>query len=409
MPRLIATVNGPGELSGWLLPVLERLKATAPHVRTAAVITPCQYAARSEREVAAAAPWVDDAYTVWSFVRREWANRNVRTTRDRSLVVHFGGDPIYSRLVAAASGAVAWRYGTSAKGAGWIERFMVPTDKAAAKVSREGIPPNRITVVGQLVVDSVGSSGGASGNDVPGGQGGGEESTRVLLLPGSRRFEVEPMVPFFVQIIDETCARRPGATFLMSRSSYVGRDEFTALAIRAGCRALSNGDGLELLTPGGHRCTVVDGGRWHEFAGSDGLALSLPGTNTLQLAACGTPTIVLLPLNWGERIPLEGLPGLLLPSRLPFGLAKRYLTRALNRRIKYTALPNILADAQVVPELRGVLRAGQVADEIASWLDDRARRAATSRRLREIAGPPGASTRLVAAILENLGVAERAA
>jgi lipid-A-disaccharide synthase len=83
----------------------------------------------------------------------------------------------------------------------------------------------------------------------------------------------------------------------------------------------------------------------------------------------------------------------------PLGLFRRYVTWWMNRRIGFVALPNIMASEPVVPELRGVLKPGDVASTIVELLDDAPRRAAMATRLREIAGQPGAADRAADALL----------
>ena len=45
------------------------------------------------------------------------------------------------------------------------------------------------------------------------------------------------------------------------------------------------------------------------------LALTIPGTNTVELSFMGVPMVVTIPLNYPEEIPLEGPAQLL--SRVP--------------------------------------------------------------------------------------------
>jgi hypothetical protein len=394
--HIVAVVNGPGELTGWMMPVVERLKVAAPETRITAVVVPCPHASGREREIARASRLIDEVLTVPTFVRRAWGNRHKRTRATDTLVMHFGGDPIYSRVVAALIGAPLWRYGTSASGKKWTERFLVPDDRIRRKLVRQGVAEDRISVVGQVVVDSA-----LSANRRNAGHRVEEASERVLLMPGSRVFELECMVPFFARVVDATLSRSPNTAFAMSRSSFVTRAQFTALARADRCDVVETGSELWLVTPRGFRCRILES-EWQSAVGPDGLAVTLPGTNTLQLAALGVPMIVLLPLNWGERIPFDGILGLLLPARLPFGLVKRYLTRVMNRWVHYVALPNIMASDRVVPEMRGVLDPRVVADAVLDLVADPDRRASMSSRLLEIAGPPGAAERAATAMLVRL-------
>jgi len=396
--HLVTVVNGPGEVAGWMLPVVRRLKARSPSAKVTTVITPCQFASGRELDAVAADGRVDH---VWSFqefvrqqVRRRW--RGERMALPETIVLHFGGDRLYTRIVARTLGAPIWRHGTSARGWLFADRFLVPDERHVAKLRRQGVEPERVSVVGQLVVDSVLQGQAPRPDDA----GGTETAPRVLLLPGSRRWEVRHMLPFLADVIDIVSNERSSTAFVISRASFVESQAFARVATRAGCQ-MSGDTYQEWLETNRHvRCRIVDGSWIPEAAGAT-LAVSLPGTNTLQLAALGVPMVVVLPLNWGEHVPFEGVAGLLLPASMPFGLVKRHLTRLMNRWVVHTALPNILASDSVVPEVRGVLRASDVARTVVDLLDDHARRATMTMRLREIAGPPGAADRIVDLLLER--------
>ncbi len=396
--HLVAIVNGPGEVAGWMLPVVDRLKARSPGSRVTAVLTPCQFASGREREVVGGSPAVDETLTMGQFVRRYWlARAGEASSRDsRTLVVHFGGDPIYAAAASALLGVPAWRYGTSSRGLMRVDRYLVPDGRTRAKLERRGVEPARIDVVGQVVVDSVPPQARTAARDNAARAG----RERIVLMPGSRRFELAFMLPFYVPVLDELRRRRPDADCVMPIAPFVSAALFHRIAASAGYRFESRDEGARLVTPGGASCRIAEGDPYPPLVSAD-LVITLPGTNTLQLAAVGVPYVVLLPLNRGENIPLEGVAGWILPSVRPLGLFRRYLTWWINRGIDYVALPNILASEPIVPELRGVLEPGVVVATVVDLLDDPARRAAMSTRLREIAGPPGAADRAAAALLEG--------
>jgi len=398
--HLVAIVNGPGEVAGWMLPLVERLKARSPESRVTAVLTPCQYASGRERDVVAASPAVDDVLTFGGFVRQAWRNRRSLGAERQppTVVFHFGGDPFYAGMAAAMLRAPAWRYGTTCKGLMRTDRYLVPDDRTRAKLVRQGVDPGHIDVVGQLVIDSVPPAAMIAGRETS----SPDREARVVLMPGSRRFELAFMLPFYGRVLDALRARCPRAAFTMPIAPFVSRALFFDIAASARYAVEAADEGLRLVTPGGTPCRLAEGDPFDVLRWGD-VAVTLPGTNTLQLAALGVPYVVLLPLNRGENIPLEGLAGWVLPSLRPFGLVRRRVTWWINRRIDYVALPNILADEAVVPELRGVLEPEAVADAVAALLADPARRAAMSARLRRIAGPPGAADRAVTVLLEAQG------
>ena len=51
-PRLVVTVNGPGELTGWGRPFVRAVYAQAPDARISIVFVPCPYATGREADTA---------------------------------------------------------------------------------------------------------------------------------------------------------------------------------------------------------------------------------------------------------------------------------------------------------------------------------------------------------------------
>jgi lipid-A-disaccharide synthase len=144
----------------------------------------------------------------------------------------------------------------------------------------------------------------------------------------------------------------------------------------------------------------VRGERYEVMAGSR-MVVTLPGTNTLQLAALGSPMLVLVPLNRVENAVVEGpINWLSTRWRVTRALKRRMLLR-VNERLRFIALPNILAGEEIVPELRAMLQPSDVACELVRWLDDADRRRATSGRLRQLAGARGAAARLAAELTQS--------
>jgi lipid-A-disaccharide synthase len=107
------------------------------------------------------------------------------------------------------------------------------------------------------------------------------------------------------------------------------------------------------------------------------------GTATLEAAVLGIPMVAVYRLPW-----------------LSWLIAKRIVS------VRYAALPNILADAEIVPEyLQQRMTPNAIAPAVAALLDDPQRRTAMRAALREVAtalGTPGAATRAAREVLSIL-------
>ena len=133
------------------------------------------------------------------------------------------------------------------------------------------------------------------------------------------------------------------------------------------------------------------------------LAISIPGTKLIELAAIGVPSICCLPLNAPELAVINGplqylgrLPGVGAPL-------KRAAVLAFAKRFRYFAQPNIDAERELIPELSGTLFPARVAAVAAERYADGAWCERTGEELRaRYAGHAGAAKRMTAALLETI-------
>ncbi len=395
MTELIITVNAPGEVAGWLLPLAQHLKSSDPAVRIRAVLTPCPFAGGREREILSAHPALDEVVELRRFLFG--LLRRPRRSR-KTLVLHLGGDRVYSLFIAKLLGAPAWVYGTSRRWSRRYQRCLVPSARAAQKLTSAGVAPDRIATVGEMVVDSVPEN--LDGPGVLRGLGIDPDRHEVVsLMAGSRPYEVDFMLPFYADLVDDLAVRRPSVRCLLPFSEFVDPGLLDRAMSRAGIQTEREGDLLRVRTRGGAMAHIVGKERYAAMAASQ-VVVTLPGTNTLQLAALGAPMLVVVPLNRVENVVVEGPVNWLSTRWWPTRALKRYLLLRVNKRLRFMALPNILAGREVVPELRAVLEPADVARRVISWLDDRDGRLAMSRQLRELAATRGAAARMAAELLQ---------
>jgi lipid-A-disaccharide synthase len=150
-------------------------------------------------------------------------------------------------------------------------------------------------------------------------------------------------------------------------------------------------EGDLLHTEGGATVDLIWGDPYRAIAQCD-LALSLPGTNTAELAIAGKPAVI--PIT--DRVPVGGGGLLGLLDRLPgFGKLKVYLKHRKYRRLKFLALPNQLAGRMVMPELFIRDDLSDLFDFLAQLLENAAELSRIGNEAREVMGPPGAAERFV--------------
>jgi len=400
--EFVLTANSPGEVSTWLAPVVRALRQEVPVARITVFLVPCTFATGGEASVVAAMPEVDRVFSPGQYWRHAVALPSLRGFDRQGAVLFLGGDPIHALWLARRleMPPLAYMERGSSLSRGFREIF-VPDENARGRVLRRGAPPERVQVVGDLMLDAVQPKRSP-------------EAVRTLLgldparpvmavFPGSRPFELQQLLPFFMRVAEILWEGRRELQFVISLAPFVPPQEL---------------DGLPVPALGGTRVTLAaednpPGERWravterglvvpalrgasHDILQIADLALTVPGSNTAEMAALGVPMVVVAPLNLAETIPLPGLINYL--TRIP--LVGRRWRRAVvfraNARAPFIALPNRKAGRAIVPEVRGVLRPEDVALEAARLLADAKARAAMRAELRRVMGPPGAAQRIAA-------------
>ncbi|MDI6796646.1 MAG: hypothetical protein QMD09_06870, partial [Desulfatibacillaceae bacterium] len=95
--RIVVTVNGPGEVSGWLHPFALAVKKRFPQVEIVAAVLPCVYASGMEAAVLRNGGLVD---AVWDFSVALRAILNGPSSNGAfsppTCLLHMGGEPLLS-------------------------------------------------------------------------------------------------------------------------------------------------------------------------------------------------------------------------------------------------------------------------------------------------------------------------
>jgi lipid-A-disaccharide synthase len=187
------------------------------------------------------------------------------------------------------------------------------------------------------------------------------DAPTVALLPGSRRNELERIVPVMVEALPLIRARVPDVQFTVACAPNLPDIEFAPF----------------MRT---ERLVLVHDRSDDVIASSD-MAITASGTATVQCALHERPMVVVYRL-----------------SPLTYAIGKPFV------KVSTYAMPNLVAGRTVVPELiQEGFTAARVAEEAVSFLTDRQRHAQTRealRRVRERLGAPGASARAAEAVIE---------
>ena len=394
---------------GWVRPFVIRLKEKERDIEPFLVIPPCQYASGREKEIAENFPEIKFVLGPRDYLKYVfWGRFCSPFPREigRGVCVFLGGDPFHAVLISRRLKVPAVAYLQNPRWRKRFEKFLVRDEKVKRKNFIErGVSPEKVIVVGDLMVDSILY------------QVKNEEISEnlsftkgfVSIMPGSRSSIACNMTYFFLKTCEFIMEEIPDIGFSLILSPFLKIDDFFNLE-KAKIKKevgplkveLTGKEGRwQLLTSKGLKVDIVERERYHVMKLST-LALTIPGTNTAQLACLGVPMVVTVPLSMPEYIPLDGFAGIV--GNFPFigKVVKRKIVEKYNKAIKFCAIPNMHAGREIVPEMRGKITPEDVAKVAVELLKDRKRLSRTSFELKKIMGEGGAADKVSDVILEML-------
>lgn len=383
--ELILTGNGPGELTGWIAPVARAARPAAHEqgldLRLTLALTPSQFAAGREEEVARR----------WGLFERVLAPGHVARAalglerlahEQHAALVHLGGELWISGRLAARLGIAACAIAETdliARRHRLFSRIFAVSPSLPADLRRRGVPAEKIIVCGDPRGDALAA---AAERASVSSQLSGLAGPILAILPGSRDRLFASLAPYFLAAAAALRDRLPQVEVRIIAS------ELLSPALVAGVQR------EEARRRPALPVRWITDDPWTALAGSD-FAMTIPGTNTLELAMLGLPFAVVVDLDLLDRAPLEGLVEWL--TRIPAGrFLRRAVVRQLLARRPFVALPNARAGRLVVPEWIGRWTADELAKRVAELLNDSNRRAAMRATLQDLFPVRGGASRAIA-------------
>jgi lipid-A-disaccharide synthase len=400
--RIAVTANGPGEVAGWLRPLLLSIYARAPGTDVHVFLVPDDYATGRETETVRALFPQATAYDPKTYVKFALGAKLPNAPATVDVVQYAGGDLMHAaRLHARLKGKAATYKFSRRRYRALFERAFAVDASNAAQLKEWGTAAERIEQVGNLAVD-----GALLEAQAPLEPGTPEDG--ILVMPGSRGYEVENLVPFYFTAAVRMLRERPALPIAF------GISPFTPLAhVR---RAIERGGDPRVFAIRGRLVEEGDRRYLEPLDGSvripvlfNALAaatrarfvLTIPGTKTVELAVLGKPALTITPLNAPEMITFNG--PLTYLDRVPLvGVSlKRAVAVGVSRRFRFHTQPNMDAGAMLVYEVHGTVTPGRIARVALDRYDDREWIDATGARLAALyAGHAGAAERMATSLLE---------
>lgn len=391
--ELILAGNGPGELRGWMMPIAQAARARQHGqdrpTRLTVVLTPSQFATGREAEVIARWGLFDRIVDVPETLRVMFGLTSL-THESHAAVVHLGGDLWFSGRLAqrlqVQACAMSETTLIASRHNGFARIFAVSSQVASALRAR-GVPSQKILTTGDPRADTV------AGPEAAGERASGYT---VSFLPGSRDRLFEVIAPYFLAVADGLAERTPGLTIQIVTSEFLSPSVIASMQQHAAAQWPNL------------RVDWVTDGTPAALLRSD-LVMTIPGTNTLELAYLAVPFVVVVELGLLHRVPLEGAAEWI--SRVPVlgpPLRQALLERAL-RRTRYVALPNARAERALVPEWVGRWAPDDLTKRLADLLADGKQRMTMRRELQKAFGGSRGASRVIVETALGLALGETAA
>jgi len=406
LPNLILTASGPGELEGWVRPLLAEIRRQEKPWRVSLVVWKTAFSTGSERKVQALLPGLDAVVTLRSNVKAlfnsQALSRLIETGTPRALL-HLGGGTLLSRFLSMRLRCPAFLYSeheSSWRTLGFQKVFL--SEKGGSAVSQAtGQLCGRYQVVGDLFVDA--STGRPSWTNQNAGTSNGGKVT-IGFFPGSRPYQIQYMGPVFLILCKRIAREVPDVEFMFAKTEHLSLQAFLRLATRRS-GSLSNqrkASRFSKQTPPNIEKVLepdIPVLSSREVLARSDMVVMLPGTATAEAMLMGVPMIVLAPYYRLASNPSPAVPpGVDAILGLLGGCIKQKILLAVLRRFTFFSHPNLKAGLEIVPELRGWIRPSQIVRTVVEMAKNEEWRSRISNELKGLSGPPGASKRIIEAL-----------
>jgi len=388
---LVFFSNGPGEISTWVKPVLRKFMKNDSLVemyRPILVIHPCQFASGKEVEVGRKLDGIELVigardYLKIIFFGKRYVRRRGWSFSGEGVIISLGGDLMHPVLFKKRIGG-RYRLFAYTNNGGWeknYEKIFVRNDYVKQKLLSRGVDNEKIVVTGDLVYSSIEKR--RNRKSARAALGVSDEEICCAILPGSRDFEVRYMLPVFMRAIEKVIKEIHGLRPFILKSPFATEEILKEAVENGGNIREAEATGGEIVefdklvafsriirTSGGVDIPLLEGGL-DEWGEAFDFAITVPGTNTIQLAYRGIPALVITPLNKPELIPVEGLFGLL--KWIPiFGKpVLRKIALKYAEKFPFSSLPNMYMGYEILPELFGVIKTEDIIDKVKSIIKEK--------------------------------------
>ncbi len=373
-PTLMLVGNGPGEITGWVLPIARAVRQRSQAgVRLVLLLPPSQFSSGGEGRIAGASGLFDElippARTIWLAL----GLGTFSLTRPAALL-HLGGDLWVSRRLAARWSVPAFAYVETpliVRHQRAFQRIFVAAEAVAGRLTAAGVDPSRLFVSGDPRLDDLPRRDATAEHGRP----------HVVLLAGSREGFFRVLFPLWAETALALRALAPEVSLTVAASPHLPVESVDA-ALAPWREQFARASITFRLVEAPAVMAEAD------------LVITIPGTTTMQVAAAPVAALVVVPLQSVGGVPTEGFWHWLVSIPLLGPAIKQALAPGYVKRQGFVSLPNRLTGRAILPEVIGRVEPAALARTAAALLQDPAARRRIEDALAEAAGPRGAAARI---------------
>lgn len=316
--------NSPGEIFAWVKPLCERLAIEFPEKKIHVFLTPCQYATGEEFRVCKSFKNVRKIYSPKQTLRHILSPSSFTP----GIVFFMGGDPMHAKRFAKKTRSKLVGYFNSKpsiKGFDYFFYRSTSTDLMAENIQHVPF----------------------------------EHRQGTVLLPGSRPEHLEIALPLMLKlsktIKEKTILLSP---FISNKTVNELKEKYPHQMIQR----MNNSQDLSTFKT----------------------AITIPGTNTMQLAYYQIPYIMILPTHNSKILRLNGLMGLLLFIPI-IGRVLKYIIISLKvKKHHLYSLPNQHFKEHICPEIIGKFSIESAKKTVNSFMADTKKQASIIEKFKPL-------------------------
>lgn len=401
MIDVILTTNSPGEVSAWVKPVVKKLNELNIDKNIYVFTPPCVFSSGNEGKVISEIDGVTETYNSSEYLKYILFNKKLENfvLSNKGFVLSLGGDLMHAVFLGKKLDYPIYSY--TEKGYGFknsINKFYLSDNKVYDKLKSGGIPLSKLKVVGNLMYDSINPS--LSREKTKQLLNKSEEDIIIELLPGSRPSEFKFTLPLFFNTLIQINKKENRFKYILSKSKFIEDKSIKKIikSKRISGKVKYDKDENLFIINDDIEVRIYDK-HSHSIMRESDFALTLPGTNNIELAVLGTPMLIILPLNNPELIPLQGLIGLIGEIPLLGKFIKRSIIPKKVQEREYISLVNNLAEEEIVPEMVGEINSTNLSERVASLVNNELD--TIKKDLNDFVFERGAAEKIVADILKD--------